>query len=109
MISDIYTNVITMNTEILSQLEHEAEHCRDMKRICREVIKQFTGKTPPDSELTLSVDGKKVVSIPIGDREGDFCLGTFMRWYDHYNKRFKEAVKAVGIAIAKNQEQGSEL
>lgn len=57
---------------------------------CADVIKFLSGDTPKDFRFNFTIGTQQVVSIDIGEDEGNFCLGVFMAWHQHYSRKIRE-------------------
>jgi hypothetical protein len=74
----------------LHDLKKLAEHYRNMVQHCADVIKNLNGYTPDGFKFAFSIRDALILSIPIGEEEGNFCLGVFMSWHQFYSRKLKE-------------------
>lgn len=79
-----------MNANIeIQDLERLCAHYQTMVDYCSDVIKQLTGCTPDHFTFTFSIHETPIVSIPISEEDGHFCLGVFMAWHQYYSKQLR--------------------
>ncbi len=80
-----------MNATIEKQdLERLLAHYQDMMDVCGDSIKQLTGQTPEKFSFIFAINDVPIVRIPIGEEDGNFCVGMFMGWYQFYSRKFQE-------------------
>ena len=78
-----------MKTEI-QDLTTLAGHYEKMVQYCTDVIKNLNGYTPDGFTFTFTIHETPVVSIPITEEDGHFCVGVFMSWHQFYSRKLKE-------------------
>lgn len=83
----------------LEDLKTQAAHCCSMVQYCTDVIKMLNGYTPEDFKFAFSIRDATVVTIPIGEDDGNFCLGMFMGWHQFYSRKLKEVEKEIVLCI----------
>lgn len=81
----------------LNDLKKQASHCRDMVQYCADVIKNLNGYTPDGFKFVFSIRDSPIVSIPIGEEDGNFCVGVFMSWHQYYSRKLKEIEKEIEL------------
>jgi hypothetical protein len=79
----------------LHDLKKLAEHYRNMVQHCADVIKNLNGYTPDGFKFAFSIRDALILSIPIGEEEGNFCLGVFMSWHQFYSRKLKELTEEI--------------
>jgi len=79
----------------LQDLKKLAEHYRNMVQHCADVIKNLNGYTPDGFKFAFSIRDALILSIPIGEEEGNFCLGVFMSWHQFYSRKLKELTEEI--------------
>jgi len=81
-----------IKTEIQSLVRLQA-HYKNMVDHCVDVLKNLNGYTPEDFKFIFTIQDNPIVSIPIGEEEGNFCVGVFMSWHQYYSRKLKEVTE----------------
>jgi len=80
-----------MNDKIeIQDLRRRYAHYQTMVDHCSDAIRQLTGYTPENFYFVFTINETPVVSIPIGEEEGNFCVGVFMSWHQFYSRKLRE-------------------
>lgn len=78
-----------IKAEIQSLMRLQA-HYTNMIDHCVDMLKNLSGYTPDNFKFTFTIQDKPIVSIPIGEEEGNFCMGFFMSWHQYYSRKLRE-------------------
>lgn len=84
----------------IESLERLRSRYQNMVDLCSDSIKQLTGYTPDNAALTFTINSITVVSIPICEENGNFCVGFFMSWHQFYSRKLKETAVSLSHLTA---------
>jgi hypothetical protein len=91
-----------MNARIETQnLMRLCAHYQNMVDLCADAIKQLTGHTPENFTFVFAINETPIVTIPIGEEDGSFCVGVFMSWHQFYSRKHKETAAILMSLTAK--------
>ena len=80
-----------MKAEIeIQDLQRLQDHYHTMVEHCSDAIKQLTGYTPDNFKFVFTIDETPIVSIPISEEDGNFCVGVFMSWHQYFSRKLRD-------------------